>query len=199
MQNHLCRTLAHHLVYLGNRLDFRIPSILEKFILDTAQSVWNTEGHFLWKTSNAERDALEEDDKQDESAGNLKYFDLDVDKWPVYWTEPHYTSASHGPRDAGTSSGDAHGTYAATSSHAIDNARIPAHSGYVYVGGFNRATCYEAALRALRLPLNVPGPDLPWSLTAPSCQNILPETLALAQCTSDFGSERYALLPWLLV
>jgi hypothetical protein len=126
MQSHLCRTLAHHLVYLSSRLGFPIPSTLEKFILDTAQSMWNKKGHFLWKPRNTERDALREDDGPDEPAGNLNNFDWEATKWPVYSTESHYTGDSHDFHDAGTSTGNYHGAYAATSSQVIESIRIPA-------------------------------------------------------------------------
>jgi len=99
MQAHLCRTLAHHLIYLGTRLDLPISSTTERFILDMAPSMWNKEGRFVWKTDTILQNREREHTAEEEDVDGLQdeyldlNFDLAVDNWPVYLTE---TYCSHG-------------------------------------------------------------------------------------------------------
>jgi hypothetical protein len=107
MQKHLCRTLAHHMVYLGTRLNLPISSAMERFILDAADSMWNKEGHFIWnsnwETANAEYDTDNDDKQQEEPSIDQDYLELDIEKSPVYFTEAYYRGDGHGPQESDSS------------------------------------------------------------------------------------------------
>ncbi|PMD33109.1 hypothetical protein L207DRAFT_639814 [Hyaloscypha variabilis F] len=47
MQHHLCRTLAHYIIYLSSKLGLPIASTKEKFILEFAHSLWNKESQYI--------------------------------------------------------------------------------------------------------------------------------------------------------
>jgi len=48
MQDHLCKILAHYIVYLGEQLKLPMASHVEQFILEAATARWNKEGNFEW-------------------------------------------------------------------------------------------------------------------------------------------------------
>src|SRR5271156_6209026 len=54
MQEHLCRMLAHYLLYLGRKLGLQIPDYTERMLLDAAHRRWEKEGLFLWSLENRE-------------------------------------------------------------------------------------------------------------------------------------------------
>jgi len=57
MQDHLCKILAHYVVYLGKQLKLPMTSHVEQFILEAAAARWNKEGNFEWL--NTPRDEFE--------------------------------------------------------------------------------------------------------------------------------------------
>jgi hypothetical protein len=185
MQTHLCRTLAHHVVYLGTRLDLPISGTMEQFILDTAESMWNKEGHFSWKTTNVKHDANEEDEQPDEPSSICDYLNLDVDKWPVYLTEAYYTGGSCGPQESGSSSGDNHQEFSVSYLPVIEDIGIPAYLDHGE--GLNTPhpeMGYICGIVWPSLPLNVPESDLVRGTT-------------LVSCDSAFSEWQY-VPPWLL-
>lgn len=50
MQDHLCRILAHYIVYIGALLKLPIADHVEQFILEAAHAIWDKEGAFQWTT-----------------------------------------------------------------------------------------------------------------------------------------------------
>jgi hypothetical protein len=129
MQTHICRTLAHHMVYLGTRLNLPISSAMERFILDAAESMWNKEGHFIWKfnweTANAESDTDDGDKQQEEPSIDHDYLELDVEKWPVYFTEAYYSGDGRGPQESDSSAG--FGEFPFSNLPVIEDMRILEH------------------------------------------------------------------------
>jgi hypothetical protein len=52
MQEHLCRTLSHYLLYIGCKLGVYVTNHrTERFLLDAARDRWEKQGLFLWLTS----------------------------------------------------------------------------------------------------------------------------------------------------
>jgi hypothetical protein len=168
---------------------------MEQFILDTAQSMWNKEGHFIWKTANVEHDANEEDEQPDEPSSNCDYLDLDVDKWPVYLTEAYYTSDGCGPQESGSSSSDAHWEFPASYLPVVEDIRILAHLDHGE--GLNTPHPEKgfACHNMPPLPLNVPNPDLVCGFVAPDIT-----VYTLASCMQYVPQSPLALIRnWLLV
>jgi hypothetical protein len=50
MQKHLCRTLAHYVIYLGGKLGLPFVGNVERFIIEDAHAKWNRERLFSWVT-----------------------------------------------------------------------------------------------------------------------------------------------------
>jgi hypothetical protein len=127
MQTHLCRTLAHHMVYLGTRLGLPISSAMERFILDAADSMWNKEGHFIWnfnwKTANAEYDTDDDDKPQWMPSIDHDHLELEVEKWPVCLTEAHYSGDGRGPQESDSSAG--YGEFPFSYFPVIEDMQIP--------------------------------------------------------------------------
>jgi hypothetical protein len=48
MQNHLCKTLAHFVLFIGSKLGLSIHSTAEQTLLDGADSQWKKEASFVW-------------------------------------------------------------------------------------------------------------------------------------------------------
>jgi len=144
---------------------------MEQFILDTAESMWNKEGHFSWKTTNVKHDANEEDEQPDEPSSNCDYLNLDVDKWPVYLTEAYYNGDSCGPQESGSFSDDAHQEFPVSYLPVIEDIGILAHMDHGE--GLNTpypemgCECHSGTVWP-SLPLNVPEPHL---VTFVSCDS----------------------------
>jgi hypothetical protein len=85
MQQHLCRTLAHYTIYLATKLGLPIPSNKERFVLQSAHSVWNKEGHFVWTTETEDEIEDEEEEEQPEDALLNDDYSLDeFDRWKFH-------------------------------------------------------------------------------------------------------------------
>jgi hypothetical protein len=50
MQEHLCRTLTSHMIFIGTRLGFTFSCDAEKFITDAAFARWHKQGLFRWRS-----------------------------------------------------------------------------------------------------------------------------------------------------
>jgi hypothetical protein len=48
MQNHLCKTLAHFVIFIGTKVGISIPVTSEQNLLDLAHNQWQKEKKFLW-------------------------------------------------------------------------------------------------------------------------------------------------------
>jgi hypothetical protein len=51
MQEHLCRMLAHYVVYLGSKISLQILGSTERRVLEAAHKRWGKEGRYLWHTT----------------------------------------------------------------------------------------------------------------------------------------------------
>ncbi len=48
MQEHLCQTLAHYLLYLGSKLGLSMRKDNERALIDAAPKRWERDGLFSW-------------------------------------------------------------------------------------------------------------------------------------------------------
>jgi len=134
-----------------------------------------------------------EADGQDEDTVDFDYLDLDLDKWPAYWTESPYTGDGYGSQAAGTST---YGEHAASSLQRTEDTPISADLDFVGPLKFDRAMC---ARRVPHLPLNVPGPGLPGYFSVQGCEQIQPQTYIAASCYTAWLNSQQLLSSWLLV
>jgi hypothetical protein len=117
------------MVYLGTRLNLPISSAMEQFVLDAAESMWDKEGHFIWnfnwEAANAEYDTENDDKQQEEPSIDYDYLELNVEKWPVCFTEAYYSGDGHGPQKSDSSAG--YGEFPFSYLPVIEDVRILEH------------------------------------------------------------------------
>jgi hypothetical protein len=111
MQHHLCRTLAHYAIYLAMKLELPIPSSKERFVLESAHSLWNKEGHFVWTTMGKGQVEDEDDKELDTSSLTYDYSRIDVDKWAFHLSE-YYSTGNHSSSQAQQNQADHKFSYA---------------------------------------------------------------------------------------
>jgi hypothetical protein len=51
VQEHLCRMLAHYIVYLGSKISLQIPGSTERRVMEAAHRRWGKEGRYVWRTT----------------------------------------------------------------------------------------------------------------------------------------------------
>jgi hypothetical protein len=159
---------------------------MERFILDAAESMWNKEGRFIWKTTSAEYDADENDEQQEELPSHYNYLQLDVEKWPVYLTEPYYDGGSNSSQASGPFAGNVHREFPVGYLSVVEEIRILEYLNY---GAILNAPSlednfgFQCATQQPHLPLNVPEPEAGWFLPAqgslhfPTCCGYIQGTL----------------------
>jgi hypothetical protein len=135
---------------------------MERFILDTAELIWDKEGRFIWKTASAEYDTDEDDEQQEEQSSHHNYLQLDIENWPVYLTEPYYSGDGHGPQKSESPCGYAKGELPVSYLPVIEDITILEHLNHdaaLNVPSLDDGFWLQSKTKPPSLPLNIPEPE----------------------------------------